>query len=89
MPRWLQHTVVPGAQGYGSRPGRSRALPTANPQTFAHAAATFRPQRICTGITESRGISWLGQAWLSATPSCPAAFKAISTGLPTPRLGSF
>lgn len=79
-------TVIPGARGYDSTHGRSRALPTANPQTFAHVAVTFRPQRICRGITESREISWLGQAWLSATQLSPAAFKAIYAGLPTGQL---
>jgi len=82
-------TVDPGAQGYDSTPGRSRTLPAANPQTFAHVAVTFRPQLICTGITESREISWLGQAWLSATQFSPAALKAIYAGLPTPRPDSF
>lgn len=52
-------------------------------------AITFRPWHICTGITESREISWLGQAWLSATQFSPAAFKVIYAGLPTPRLDSF
>lgn len=69
-------TIAPGARGYDSRPWRSRALPTANPQTFAHVVVTFRPQRIYTGITESREISWLGQAWLSATQFSPPCIQS-------------
>lgn len=50
---------------------------------------TFRPRHICTGITESREISWLGQAWLSATQFNPPALKVIYAGLSTPRLDGF
>lgn len=81
--------VIPGAQGYNGTPGRSHTPPTANPQTFAHVAVTFRPRHICTGITESGEISWLGQAWLSATQFSPAAYKAIYAGLPTTRPDGF
>lgn len=89
MPPWLQHTGKPRSLLGLSAPGRSHTLPTADPQTFAHVAVTSRPRHNCTGITESREIIWLGQAWLSATQVSRAAYQGIYGGLPTTRAGSF
>lgn len=80
--------VVPVAQGYNTA-RRSHALPTTNPQAPAHVALTFRPRRICRGITGNREISWLGQAWPRATQLSPAAYKAAHASLLTTRPDCF
>lgn len=80
---------IPGAQEYDGKLGRSHILTTVNAQTIPHVAVTFRLWHMCTGITESKEISWLGQAWLSAKQFSPAAFNAIYDSLSIPKPDGF